>query len=100
MGIGYLNVIKDIAFINKEKYAVGEYDVNTIREGSKRNAPRYVMSNSNNMYSIVEMDVYQYKELVLLKEPDKYGLKKKIIEVYFLPNTNIMLKYEESIIKH
>ena len=100
VGIGYFNVIKDITFINKEKYTIGEFDVNTIREGSNKNAPRYVMSSPNDMYSIVEMNVYQYKKLVLLKEPDEYGFKKKIIKVYFLPNTNIMLKYEEGIIKH
>ena len=97
MGISYFHVIKDIAFIHKEKYAVGEYDVNTLRASrGKKGIYHYVMSKPNDIYSIVNMDIYQYKELALLKDSDnKHGLKKKMIVVYYLPDTNIMLKYEK-----
>ena len=97
IGIAYFHVIKDIAFICKEKYAVGEYDVNTLRTGRNKSTPYYVMSKPDDIYSTIEMNVYQYKESALLKEPDKYGFKKKIMVVYYLPNTKIMLKYENDV---
>jgi hypothetical protein len=92
-----INVYKDLLFTANEKYLKTECNINSLaRIRSIGSGPiRYYKIYSNieidrNILSSIEMDFYQYSELKKLQAENK----NKIIIVYYLPNTEKMLKYE------
>ena len=87
------NIINDIIFINtQEKYLTAECDIDTLEKRKDKRRFSYTLNDySNGPYnSAREMDIYQYKELLKIKEKDNDAK----IFIYYLPNTNKTIKYE------
>lgn len=95
---GY-NISKDIIFKHKDHYITKICSLDTLSEsGGGKGIVNYriYFYNRSDRHLIkyyesrIEMDIYQYRKLELLKK-DNDGL---LLLVYYLPNTRRMLKYE------
>jgi hypothetical protein len=88
---------QDIVCINTQKYTAIECNLDSMKR-IKRHSHGHIyydyQINSNEIigkrYVWIEMDFYQYREL--LKLQNEKG--NKIIQVYYLPSSKRMLKYE------
>ncbi len=97
-----MDAYKDMNFAVKEKYLTVRCDINTLRSylyrrsGGGRRIPsrRFDISSveqtANGRRLFIDMDFYQYRELLKLRQQDS----NKIVTVYYLPNSERMLKYE------
>ena len=90
------DAFNDIVFIAKEKYLTVECNINSLKKVQTGNKGRRIyeinsIEKIERKYVYIEMNFYQYTEL--LKEQNTN--ENKILLVYYLPNTKIMLKYEE-----
>ena len=97
-----MDAYKDMNFAVKGKYLTVRCDINTLRSylyrrsGGGRRIPsrRFDISSveqtANGRRLFIDMDFYQYRELLKLRQQDS----NKIVTVYYLPNSERMLKYE------
>ncbi len=97
-----MDAYKDVNFAVKEEYLTVECNINTLRSylyrrsGGGRRIPSRRFDISSVEYTnqgrrlSIDMDFYQYRKLLKLREQDS----NRIVTVYYLPNSERMLKYE------
>jgi hypothetical protein len=93
------NIYKDVAFMNASKYTTAECDLDTLKvyyHNTGRFAVKYYgiktaeRATANGRELIIEMDFYQYNELLKKKKENR----DRAIMVFYLPNTKKMLNYQ------
>ena len=90
------NACNDFKIIRKESYWVAEYEIGKLEryvtKGKGVTIKYYLNSKSGLKNERININLYQYKELFELQK--QLQNNNQVIKIYYLPNTQRMLKYE------